>query len=304
MGNFPAKSKNMDKPYTQGMLREDALKGKVIAITGGGTGLGRSMGEYFLQLGAKIAICGRREDVLKKAASEMVEECGGEVHTFSCDVRNYSEVEAFLNSILSEFGHVDVLLNNAAGNFISPTERLSAGAFDAIIDIVLKGSKNCTLAFGKHWIEKGQRDKTVLSIVTTYAETGSGYVVPSAMAKAGVLAMTRSLAVEWAKYGIRFNAIAPGPFPTKGAWSRLLPGDMSEKLNLEAEIPLRRSGERQELSNLAAYLVSDFAAYLNGEVVTIDGGEWLQGAGQMNFLEAVGKEQWDWIEKATRGSKE
>ncbi len=292
----------MDKPYTHGMLRDDALKGKVIAITGGGTGLGKSMGEYFLQLGANIAICGRRQDVLEKTAAEMMEEFGGQVYTASCDVRKYDEVEAFLQGILDKFGKVDVLLNNAAGNFISPTERLSPGAFDAIIDIVLKGSKNCTLAFGKHWIANNQTDKTVLSIVTTYAETGSGYVVPSAMAKAGVLAMTRSLAVEWAKYGIRFNAIAPGPFPTKGAWDRLLPGDMANQLNLEAEVPLKRSGERQELANLAAYLVSDFAAYLNGEVVTIDGGEWLQGAGQMNFLEAIGKEQWDAIEKAIRGN--
>ncbi len=292
----------MDKPYTHGMLRDDALKGKVIAITGGGTGLGKSMGEYFLQLGANIAICGRRQDVLEKTAAEMMEAFGGQVYTASCDVRKYDEVEAFLKGILDKFGKVDVLLNNAAGNFISPTERLSPGAFDAIIDIVLKGSKNCTLAFGKHWIANNQRDKTVLSIVTTYASTGSGYVVPSAMAKAGVLAMTRSLAVEWAKYGIRFNAIAPGPFPTKGAWSRLLPGDMSSQLNLEAEVPLKRSGERQELANLAAYLVSDFAAYLNGEVITIDGGEWLQGAGQMNFLESVGKEQWDAIEKAIRGN--
>lgn len=294
----------MNKPYTQGMLRDDALKGKVIAITGGGTGLGRSMGEYFLKLGADLAICGRREEKLTLAATEMTKSFGGNVHTYPCDVRNYEEVEGFLKSIIDRFGKVDVLVNNAAGNFISPSERLSPGAFDAVIDIVLKGSKNCTLAFGKHWIKNEQRDKVVLSIATTYARTGSAFVVPSAMAKAGVVAMTRSLAVEWAKYGIRFNAIAPGPFPTKGAWSRLLPGNMSEKLDLEQEIPLKRSGERQELANLAAYLVSDFAAYMNGEVVTIDGGEWLQGAGQMNFLDAITAEQWDWIEKATRSSRE
>lgn len=287
----------------EGMLREDALVGKVIAITGGGTGLGRSMGEYFLQLGAKLAICGRREEVIEKAANEMASATGGEVLPFACDVRKYEEVEAFHAAIIEKYGQVDVLLNNAAGNFISPTERLSPGAFDAVIDIVLKGTKNCTLAFGKHWINTEHGNAAVLNIVTTYATTGSGFVVPSAMAKAGVLAMTKSLAVEWAKYGIRFNAIAPGPFPTKGAWDRLLPGNISEKLNLEAEVPLRRSGERQELSNLAAYLVSDFAAYMNGEVVTIDGGEWLQGAGQMNFLEALGKEEWDWIEKATRSAK-
>lgn len=285
------------------MLRDDALAGKVIAITGGGTGLGRSMGEYFLRLGAKLAICGRREAVIEQAAQEMMKECGGEVLAHSCDVRDYQEVEAFLAAIIGRFGKVDVLLNNAAGNFISPTERLSPGAFDAVIDIVLKGSKNCTLAFGKHWIEEKQRDKVVLSIVTTYATTGSAFVVPSAMAKAGVQAMTRSLAVEWARYGIRFNAIAPGPFPTEGAWSRLLPGDLKEKLKVENQVPLKRAGVHQELANIAAYLVSDYAAYMNGEVLTIDGGEWLQGAGEFNFLDAVTDEMWDWVAQATRKGK-
>lgn len=286
--------------HMEGMLKENALAGKVIVVTGGGTGLGRSMGEYFLDLGAQLAICGRREDVLQSAAAEMEKEHGGEVFYKSCDVRSYEEVEAFRDAVLEKFGKVDVLLNNAAGNFISPTERLSPGAFDAIIDIVLKGTKNCTLAFGKYWIENKETNKTVLNIVTTYAKTGSAFVVPSAMAKAGVQAMTRSLAVEWAKYGIRFNAIAPGPFPTKGAWSRLMPGDIGEKLKVENQVPLKRAGERQELSNLAAYLVSDFAQYMNGEVVTIDGGEWLLGAGQMNFLEEVTPEMWDWIGQATR----
>lgn len=294
----------MSVDLNEGMLKDGALKGKVIAITGGGTGLGRSMGEYFLKLGANLAICGRREEKLIEAKNEMEASCGGEVLPFVCDVRDYVNVEGFLAAILAKFGKVDVLVNNAAGNFISPTERLSPGAFDAVIDIVLKGSKNCTLAFGKHWIESGQKNKTVLSVVTTYAETGSSFVVPSAMAKAGVSAMTKSLAVEWAKYGIRFNAVAPGPFPTKGAWSRLLPGDMGEKLNAENEVPVRRVGNHQELANLAAFLVSDFAQYMNGEVVIIDGGEWLQGAGQMNFLDVVSPEMWDWIEKATRGSKE
>lgn len=285
------------------MLREDALAGKVIAITGGGTGLGRSMGEYFLKLGAHLAICGRRAEVLQQSAREMEAACGGKVYTQTCDVRKYEEVEAFLAGILDEYGKVDVLLNNAAGNFISPTERLSAGAFDAVIDIVLKGSKNCTLAFGKHWIVNKQTNKTVLSIVTTYATSGSAFVVPSAMAKAGVQAMTRSLAVEWARYGIRFNAIAPGPFPTEGAWSRLLPGDLKEKLSVENQVPLKRAGVHQELANMAAYLVSDYAAYMNGEVVTIDGGEWLQGAGEFNFLNQVSDEMWDWIGKATRKGK-
>ncbi len=287
----------------EGMLREGALKDKVIVITGGGTGLGRAMGSYFLELGAKLAICGRRKEVLEKAASEMMEAHGSEVFTFPCDVRKYDEVEAFRDATLAHYGKVDVLLNNAAGNFISPTERLSPGAFDAVIDIVLKGTKNCTLAFGKNWIQKEEKNKVVLSITTTYAATGSAFVVPSAMAKAGVSAMTRSLAVEWARYGIRFNAIAPGPFPTEGAWSRLLPGDIPDMLKIENQVPLKRAGTMQELANLAAFLVSDFAAYMNGEIVTIDGGEWLLGAGELNFLEAVPDEMWDWIGEATRKGK-
>ncbi len=287
----------------QGMLRDGALKDKVIVITGGGTGLGRSMGEYFLELGAKLAICGRRNEVLEKAASEMMAAKGSEVFFQSCDVRSYEAVEAFRDAVLDHYGKVDVLLNNAAGNFISPTERLSPGAFDAVIDIVLRGTKNCTLAFGKHWIQNEERNKVVLNITTTYATTGSAFVVPSAMAKAGVSAMTRSLAVEWARYGIRFNAIAPGPFPTEGAWSRLLPGDIPDMLKIENQVPLKRAGEKQELANLAAFLVSDFAGYMNGEIVTIDGGEWLLGAGELNFLEAVPDEMWDWIGEATRKGK-
>jgi NAD(P)-dependent dehydrogenase (short-subunit alcohol dehydrogenase family) len=203
-------------------------------------------------------------------------------------------------TVVDKFGAIDVLLNNAAGNFISPTERLSSNAFDTIIDIVLKGTKNCTLVFGKHWIKTNQKMSKVVNIVTTYAWTGSGYVVPSATAKAGVLAMTRSLAVEWAKYGIQFNAIAPGPFPTKGAWDRLMPGDLKEKFDLAKKVPLKRVGEHQELANLAAYLVSDFSSYINGEVITIDGGEWLKGAGEFNILDDIPKEMWDQLEEMIR----
>lgn len=283
--------------FSQKMLRDDALKGKVIIVTGGGSGLGKAMTTYFLELGAKVAITSRDIEKLQNTAKELEEKTGGTCLPIACDVRHYDQVENMLQQVLSAFGKVDVLLNNAAGNFISPTERLSANAFDTIIDIVLKGSKNCTLALGKHWIDKGEKNKTVLNIVTTYAWTGSGYVVPSATAKAGVLAMTRSLAVEWAKYGIRMNAIAPGPFPTKGAWDRLLPGELKDQFEITKQVPLRRVGDHQELANLAAYLVSDFSQYINGEVVTIDGGEWLQGAGEFNMLENIPKELWDMLEQ-------
>ncbi|MCR9182510.1 MAG: SDR family oxidoreductase [Flavobacteriaceae bacterium] len=289
--------------HSQKMLRDNALKGKTIVVTGGGSGLGKSMATYFLELGANVVITSRNLEKLQNTAKEMEAATGGKVLSVACDVRNYDEVEAMVKASVAEFGQVDVLLNNAAGNFISPTERLSANAFDTIIDIVLKGSKNCTLAFGKHWIDKKETNKTVVNIVTTYAWTGSAYVVPSATAKAGVLAMTRSLAVEWAKYGIRHHAIAPGPFPTKGAWDRLLPGDLKEKFDLAKKVPLKRVGDHQELANLAAYLVSDFAQYLNGEVITIDGGEWLKGAGQFNLLEMVTPEMWDMLEMMIKANK-
>ena len=285
------------------MLRDNALEGQVIIITGGGSGLGKAMTTYFLELGAKAIITSRNLDKLKKTADELAESTGGEVLPLACDVRHYDQVEAMMAASLEKFGKVDVLVNNAAGNFISPTERLSANAFDTIIDIVLKGTKNCTLALGKHWIDSKQEKSTILNIVTTYAWTGSAYVVPSATAKAGVLAMTRSLAVEWAKYGIRSNAIAPGPFPTKGAWDRLLPGDLKEEFDMKKKIPLGRVGDHQELANLAAYLVSDFSAFVNGEVVTIDGGEWLKGAGEFNMLEKIPEQMWDMLEMMIRSKK-
>ena len=289
--------------YTQKMLQADALKGKTIVVTGGGSGLGKAMTTYFLELGANVVISSRNQEKIDLAAKELIEQTGGSVLAVPCDVRHYDQVEELVKKACDTYGSVDVLVNNAAGNFISPTERLSANAFDTIIDIVLKGTKNCTLAFGKHWIAQKQTQKVVLNIVTTYAWTGSAYVVPSATAKAGVLAMTRSLAVEWAKYGMRFNAIAPGPFPTKGAWDRLLPGNLKEQFDLAKKVPLKRVGAHQELANLAAYLVSDFSAYINGEVITIDGGEWLQDAGQLAFLDQVKPEEWDLLEKMTKAVK-
>lgn len=276
------------------MLKENSLNGKTIIITGGGSGLGKSMSEYLLTLGANIVITSRREDLLKKVAENMMKEFGGKVLPIACDVRDSDMVSKVIDESYSKFKKVDCLLNNAAGNFISPTERLSTRAFDAVIDIVLKGTVNFSLLLGKKWIEK-KESGNILNIVTTYAWTGSGYVVPSACAKAGVLSLTRSLAVEWAKYNIRSNAIAPGPFPTKGAWERLLPGDLKDKFDPSKKVPLKRVGEHHELANLAAYLVSDFSSYINGEVITIDGGEWLKGAGQFNNLEKVSDEMWDFF---------
>ena len=285
------------------MLRDGALEGKTVVVTGGGSGLGKAMTKYFLELGAQVAITSRNLEKLELTALELSQETGGTCLPLACDVRHYDQVELMLSEVLKHFGKVDVLVNNAAGNFISPTERLSANAFDTIIDIVLKGTKNCTLAFGKHWIDQKHQPTTILNIVTTYAWTGSAYVVPSATAKAGVLAMTRSLAVEWAKYGIRTNAIAPGPFPTKGAWDRLLPGDLAEKFDMAKKVPLQRVGDHQELANLAAYLISDFSAYINGDVITIDGGEWLKGAGQFNLLDQIPEEMWDMLEMMIKAKK-
>jgi NAD(P)-dependent dehydrogenase (short-subunit alcohol dehydrogenase family) len=287
---------------TQGMLKPGTFDSKTIVITGGGTGLGRSMGKYLLELGARLVIGGRRAEVIQQTAKELSEETGGQVLGLRCDVRKPEDVEALLAASLDRFGAVHGLVNNAAGNFICPTERLSYNGFNSVVDIVLKGSFYCTLVFGKHWIGK-QQPGVVLSISTTYAWTGSGYVVPSAVAKAGVLIMTRSLASEWGKYGIRLNAIAPGPFPTEGAWSRLMPPQLEAAFDPKKKIPLGRHGEHQELANLAAYLLSDYSAYITGDVVTIDGGEWLRGAGEFNGLEAVSGEQWDMLQAAMKPKK-
>ena len=282
------------------MFREDLLKGKTIIITGGGSGLGKSMAARFGELGANLVIASRRQQVIQDAADEL-RKTGAEVLGISCDVRDVASVQALVDETKNQFGKIDVLLNNAAGNFISPTENLSPNGFKVVVDIVLHGTFNCTHAVGKEMIANG--GGSILNIVTTYAWTGSGYVVPSAAAKAGVLAITRSLAVEWAKYGIRSNAIAPGPFPTKGAWSRLAPPGLGIEKKMKNRIPLKRFGEHIELANLASYLISDEAGYINGEVVTIDGGEWLKGAGQFNDLDKMPKMAWKAMDAMRKKSK-
>ena len=282
------------------MFDKQLLNDKSIIVTGGGTGLGKSMALRFAELGADLVITSRRKEVIEKTAEELREQ-GGKVLAIACDVRNPDQVNDMVSQTVNEFGKIDILLNNAAGNFISPTEDLSPNAFKTVVDIVLNGTFNCTQAAGKVMREKD--GGVILNIVTTYAWTGSGYVVPSASAKAGVLAMTRSLAVEWAKYGIRTVAIAPGPFPTKGAWSRLAPPGLGIQKKMKNRVPLKRVGEHIELANLATYLISDQAAYINGEVVTIDGGEWLQGAGEMNELEKLPRAAWKLLQMKRKKKK-
>ena len=271
------------------MFEADLLKDKNIIITGGGTGLGKSMGMRFGELGAKIVITSRKQDVLDETAEEM-RSAGISVIPIAGDVRNPEEVDRVVQKTKDTFGTIDGLVNNAAGNFISPTENLTPGGFKAVTDIVLGGTFNFTLSAGKEMIQS--ESGSILNIVTTYAWTGSGYVVPSAAAKGGVLAMTRSLGSEWGKYGIRTNAIAPGPFPTEGAWKRLVPPGLNFEKRMKKRIPLQRFGEHEELSNLASFLISDGATYINGEVVTIDGGEWLKGAGEFNEMERVPEMVW------------
>lgn len=284
---------------TNKMLPSDTFKDKSILITGGGTGLGKSMGKHILELGGKIIITSRRNEVIEETANEFNKLYPNSALHVAGDVRNIEDVENVINTGFEKFGSIDMLINNAAGNFISPTERLSANAFSVIIDIVLKGTCNYTLTLGKKWIDN-KIEGTILNIATTYAMTGSGYVIPSAAAKGGVLTLTRSIAAEWAKYNIRCNAVAPGPFPTEGAWSRLVPPGFSKFMDLKKRVPLKRVGEHPELANLCAYLLSDYSAYITGEIITIDGGEWIYNAGQFSRLDKIPSKLWGLIEKTIR----
>lgn len=281
------------------MFTPDLFRDKVYVITGGGTGLGRAMGEYLASLGATLVLTSRSADHLESGATAMRAAGAPRVVTIPCDIRDPLAVQAMVQSALDQTGRIDGLINNAAGNIACPTEYLSANAFNAVVGIVLHGTFHCTQALGKHWIG-AQLPGRVLSVVTTYAWTGSAFVVPSACAKAGVLAMTQSLAVEWGKYGIRLNAVAPGPFPTEGAWQRLFPAGFEAQIT--ERNPTKRLGKPEELARLAAFLLSDAADYINGACITIDGGEWLAGAGQFNELRHLDADGWKLLrEQAKKG---
>jgi NAD(P)-dependent dehydrogenase (short-subunit alcohol dehydrogenase family) len=281
------------------MYEKNLLKGRTIFITGGGTGLGRSMALRFAELGANLFLVARRSDPLEETAKE-IRARGARAAYAACDVRDFAAVENAIASAESEFERVDTLVNNAAGNFIARTEKLSPNAFNAVVSIVLQGTFHCTLALGRRWIQSKQPG-TILNIVTTYAAAncGSGFIVPSACAKAGVLALTRSLAVEWARHRIRLNAIAPGPFPTEGAWSRLMPTKEFEE-HARNSHPMKRFGRHDELANLAVYLISEQADYVNGECVVIDGGLWLRGAGEFNDCLEIPDSAWEMMEQARK----
>jgi NAD(P)-dependent dehydrogenase (short-subunit alcohol dehydrogenase family) len=278
------------------MFRSDLLKGKRILVTGGGTGLGKSIGRRYLELGAQLIICGRRTEVLNAAADELRSATSGSVATVQCDVRNADSVEAMMEEIWRH-GPLDVLVNNAAANFVARTDKLSPRAIDAVLGIVLHGSFYCTVACGRRWIE-GQRGGSVISVATTPSFTGLAFTAPSAAAKAGVVAMTRSLAVEWGPKGIRLNAVAPGLFPTEGAWERLYPPG-SQVEPQELGVPLRRVGKHEELANLFAYLAADESAYITGDLIVIDGGRWMQGVGgpSNRAMHEWTEEQWAALRK-------
>jgi NAD(P)-dependent dehydrogenase (short-subunit alcohol dehydrogenase family) len=281
------------------MFQKNLLQNKRILITGGGTGLGKAAAQRFLELGAIVYICGRRHEVLAATEAELRQATSSAIHSRPCDVRDAAQVDEMIDTIWKD-GPLDVLMNNAAGNFLARTEELSLRAFESVLGIVLMGTLHTTLACGRRWLKSGHA-AVVLNITTTYTTSGSAYVVPSAVAKSGVQALTRSLAVEWGNRGIRMNAIAPGPVPTEGAFSRLLPRPELEDLAKE-RIPLGRFGKLEEFANLAAFLVSEGSAYINGDTITMDGGEWLQGAGEFTALgRMLSEKEWEMM-KPKRGS--
>jgi len=280
------------------MFKEDLLKGKRILITGGGTGLGKEMASHYAKHGADLYICGRRENVLKETANQLIDDFGVNVKYETLDIRASSDVESYIERIFEE-GPLDGLVNNAAGNFISPTKDLSHKGFDAIANIVFHGTFYITHSVGKRWIESKHKG-SIVSILTTWVWTGSPYVVPSAMSKSGINAMTQSLSAEWGKYGIKVNAIAPGPFPTKGAWERLNPGTGDD--NSMGSIPLGRVGEMEELQNLATFLMADGCDYLTGQTIAIDGAQYLTGGGTFSNLDKLSDEDWEQMRAMIRSS--
>ena len=283
------------------MFKEDLLKGKRILVTGGGTGLGKEMASHYAQHGADLYICGRRENVLKDTATEIEDKYSVKVNYETLDIRASSDVESYIDRIFQD-GPLDGLVNNAAGNFISPTKDLSHKGFDAIANIVFHGTFYITHSVGKRWIEQ-TRKGSIISILTTWVWTGSPYVVPSAMSKSGLHAMTQSLAAEWGKYGIKVNAIAPGPFPTKGAWDRLNPGGDNDS-NFMGSVPVGRLGEMNELQNLATFLMADGCDYLTGQTIAIDGAQYLTGGGTFSGLDKVSEEDWEQLRAMIRSSND
>ena len=279
------------------MFKENLLKDKRILITGGGTGLGKVMGKHFAKHGADLYICGRRENVLQDTANEIMDEFNVNVNYQTLDIRASKDVDDYIQSIFDD-KPLDGLVNNAAGNFISPTKDLSHKGFDAIANIVFHGTFYITHSVGKRWIEKSHKG-SIISILATWIWTGSPYVVPSAMSKSGLHAMTQSLAAEWGKYGIKVNGIAPGPFPTKGAWDRLNPGDSDDGMSTST-IPLGRVGEMEELQNLATFLMADGCDYLTGQTIGLDGAQYLTGGGTFSQLDKLSDDDWDSMRKLIR----
>ena len=280
------------------MFKKDLLKNKRILVTGGGTGLGKEMASHYAEHGAELYICGRRLNVLEETANELKKKFNAKVHFETLDIRASKDVDDYIERIFEE-GPLDGLVNNAAGNFISPTKDLSHKGFDAIANIVFHGTFYITHSVGRRWIESGHKG-SIISILTTWVWTGSPYVVPSAMSKSGLNAMTQSLAAEWGKYNIKVNAIAPGPFPTKGAWDRLNPGGNDE--GSMGSVPLGRVGEMVELQNLATFLMADGCDYLTGQTIGIDGAQYLTGGGTFSALDKLSDDDWEQMRTMIRSS--